>query len=247
LTTVSANSSALLQQIQSLASTLQSDSAGQSSSVGNFMQALEQVLTAGEQVLSANLSQPTASTTTQSTASQASSTGAISTTPSTASAPSTSSADDQTSVYTPTTAWSQASWDTSPYDAADNAAANGVSQLVNGVQIIPNAPGWDASSPELQSIYSGIQSTWDSEAATDTAQVTQSSSSSSSTSSSSGPYGWATSAYNAANNAAASGVSQLVNGVQVIPGAPGWDPNNPALQSIYTGMQGTWNTLNSVA
>ena len=65
-----------------------------------------------------------------------------------------------------------------------------------------------------------------------------------------GPYSWAGSAYNPANRAAAHGASQLVNGVQIIPFAPGWNPNATVLQSIYTEIQGsiaTINTLNKIS
>jgi hypothetical protein len=239
MTVSSASSSSLLQQIQSLNSTLESSSTGQTSAVSNFMQALEQVLTAGEQILSANLTQTSGSSATSTGTSSDSSSSSSSTTGTDAATVTSMLATAQAaqpSVYTPTTDWSQASWDTSPYDAANNAASSGVSQTVNGVQIIPGAPGWNANSSALQGIYSGIQSTWDNEASLITPQNNQSST---------GTNNWSNSPYDAANGAAAQGVSQLVNGVQVIPGAPGWDPNNPSLQSVYAGMQSTWSFLNS--
>ena len=52
-------------------------------------------------------------------------------------------------------------WGGSPYDPSAGAASRGVSQVVDGVQIIPNAPGWDPNAPQLEEIYAGIRRTWD--------------------------------------------------------------------------------------
>ncbi len=43
--------------------------------------------------------------------------------------------------------------------------------------------------------------------------------------------------YDPSADMGALGYSQTVNGIQVIPGAPGWDPSNPALAGIYQSMQ----------
>jgi hypothetical protein len=264
MTTTSVSSSGILQQIQSL----NSSQTNQTPAVADFTQAL-QVSSAGAEVLSADLSQDNAAAVSSQSASSQASAAAIFNSPSVASStassstaatnaatltdmlataqaaqPSTATATNASaasqvaqSTFTPTTFWSQAIWDTSPYNPANNACSSSVSQTVNGVQIIPGAPGWNANSSALQGIYLGIQSTWDGQEGMAVPQNVQSSM---------GTNNWTDSPYNPASGAGARGVSHLVDGVQVIPGAPGWDPGNPALSSAYAGMQGTWNMLNSM-
>ena len=51
-------------------------------------------------------------------------------------------------------------WHCSAYDPANQAWKTGTSHVVNGIQLIPNAPGWDPNAPGLQAIYDEIRATW---------------------------------------------------------------------------------------
>jgi hypothetical protein len=101
-----------------------------------------------------------------------------------------------------------------------------VSHIVDGVQIIPNAPGWDANAPQLAEIYAGMRRTWEMLNAQQAAQTY-----------------WRDSAYNPANQAARTGASHTSDGVQLIPEAPGWNPDAPQLQGIYSSMRNTWTRV----
>jgi len=198
--------------------------------MNSFVSALDSVLTAGENVISANVAGQTSAPGNNSSATPAASS---STTPA-ASSSTTPTPSAAASVFSSSDA---ASYDytSSAYDPANGAGAAGDSQIVNGVQLIPGGPDWDPNAASLQSDYTGIQSTWDSlnSMAAPSASV-----------SSTGTYNWENSVYDPANDAAVTGESQFSNGVQLIPGGPGWNPDAPGLQSIYSGIQNTWNTVN---
>jgi hypothetical protein len=55
---------------------------------------------------------------------------------------------------------SHMTWQCSAYDPANEAWKTGTSHVVDGIQLIPNAPGWDPNAPGLRAIYDQIRATW---------------------------------------------------------------------------------------
>ena len=168
MTTTSATFSSLIQQIQSLETSLSQSSIARSPQLGGFVSALDSVLAAGEGLISANsaansgtvgnsnraptatnVSAPSSSTPVSTNASAAA--GMTSLIAATQGIPSGPTTDPVNGPYT---------FAGSAYNPSNNAAAAGASQTVNGVQVIPGAPGWDPNAPGLQDIYNGMQSTW---------------------------------------------------------------------------------------
>lgn len=64
---------------------------------------------------------------------------------------------------------------------------------------------------------------------------------------SAGQYSWQCSVYDPANHAAKRGVSHRVNGIQLVPNAPGWDPNAPGLNSLYREIRASLERLRSMS